>query len=110
PFDAPVQLEVQGRRFAVRLIDIALKGALVATETAQALQLQDTCSLVLPLDAQGDAITMNGCIAHLEDLHIGIKCVDIEISSMIRLRRLIELNTGNADAVDRELSLLFTSR
>jgi hypothetical protein len=50
---------------------------------------------------------MSGSIVHLEGAHVGIKCLDIDVGNLTRLRRLIELNTGDADLVDRELSLLF---
>jgi hypothetical protein len=65
---------------------------------------------VLPLTDGGDAIAMAGKIVHLEDQHVGIECQDIDVSSLTRLRRLIELNTGDADLMNRELSFLFARR
>ena len=107
PFDATVQLVVQEKTLQVQLIDIALKGALVETEQAQALALQAPCRLILPLTNGDDSIVMTGCVVHLEGHHVGIKCLQIDIDHLTRLRRLIELNTGDAELVDRELSMLF---
>ena len=110
PFDAEVQLHLQDRTISVHLIDIALKGALVQTATAQPLVSQEKCRLTLPLTDGGDGVVMAGKIVHLEDRHVGIECQDIDVTSLTRLRRLLELNTGDADLMNRELSNLFAGR
>ncbi len=107
PFAAEVLLQLQDRTLQVRLIDIALKGALVQSTSAQALALQERCRLLLPLTDGGETIEMAGKIAHLEGERIGIECQDIEVLSMTRLRRLLELNAGDADQINLELSQLF---
>jgi hypothetical protein len=110
PFQAEVQLHLTGRELTVQLIDIALKGALVQTDTLQGLVIHEKCRLVLPLTEGGDAIVMAGRIVHLEDQQVGIECLDIDVTSLTRLRRLIELNTGDVDLMHRELLHLFSSR
>jgi hypothetical protein len=110
PFEAEVELHLSGRVIPAQLVDIALRGALVQTETLQALVPQEECRLVLPLTEGGDAIVMAGKIVHLENQHIGIECLDMDVSSLTRLRRLIELNTGDVELMNRELSHLFASR
>lgn len=107
PFDAQVQLHVRGQTIRVQLVDIALKGALVQTDTVQALELHEPCRLALPLAGEGEGVVMAGRIVHLNGPHIGIECQDIDITSLTRLRRLLELNTGDAELMDRELSHLF---
>lgn len=107
PFHAEVQLHVHDRTLSVHLIDLALKGALVQSATPQALVLHEKCRLVLPLTQGGDAIEMTGTVAHVDGVHVGIACQEIDVTSLTRLRRLIELNTGDAELMNRELSLLF---
>lgn len=109
PFDAEVRLQLHDRTLQVHLVDIALKGALVQTEGNPALTLHEKCRLVLPLAEDGDGVVMAGRIVHLEGAHVGIECMDIDVTSLTRLRRLIELNTGDSELMDRELSLLFAS-
>lgn len=109
PFSASVTLHLTHQTLDVKLLDIALKGALVQTAYPIDLQLQSPCRLVLPLTAEGDVIEMTGEIVHLEDTHVGMKCNHIDLNSLTRLRRLLELNTGDAELMDRELSLLFGS-
>lgn len=107
PFAAQVVLHVQGRVLNVHLLDIALKGALVQTNALEPLALHEKCRLVLPLADDGEGLTMSGSIVHLDRQHVGIACQDIDLTSLTRLRRLIELNTGDAELMDRELSHLF---
>jgi len=109
PFNAAVTLHLNHQALAVTLLDIALKGALVQTPNAMNLPLQEPCRLVLPLTEAGDSIEMEGKIVHLEGTHVGMKCEHIDLASLTRLRRLLELNTGDAELMDRELSLLFSS-
>lgn len=110
PFDAPVQLQLRGTTIDVQLVDIALKGALVQTDAVEAFVLHEKCRLVLPLADDGDGLVMAGRIVHLKNRHIGIECQDIDVTSLTRLRRLIELNTGDTALMDRELSHLFAVR
>jgi c-di-GMP-binding flagellar brake protein YcgR len=107
PFKADVLLHLHDRTLTVQLIDIALKGALVQTETAQTLALHEKCRLELPLAEDGDGVVMSGQVVHLDQQHIGMECQDIDLTSLTRLRRLIELNTGDTELMDRELSTLF---
>ena len=110
PFSAAVTLHLTHQKLDVKLLDIALKGALVQTAQPMALQLQEPCRLVLPLTEGGDLIEMTGKLVHLEDRNVGLKCEHIDLLSLTQLRRLLELNTGDPDLMDRELSLLFAKR
>ena len=110
PFNAAVSLHLNHQAVEVTLLDIALKGALVQTSAPLNLQLDDSCRLQLPLTNDGDTIEMTGKVAHLEGCNVGLKCEHIDLNSLTLLRRLLELNTGDTDLMDRELSLLFVKR
>jgi hypothetical protein len=110
PFSAAVSLHVNQQSIDVKLLDIALKGALIQTSHPMNLLLQEPCSLVLPLASGGEAIEMIGKVAHLEGCNVGLKCEHIDLNSLTLLRRLLELNTGDAELMDRELSQLFAKR
>jgi len=109
PFHAAVQLhfhlskEVQ----TARLLDISLKGALVETEPHSVNAFNGrVCRMVLVLDKGGESIIMEGKVVHHEGRLIGIECQYIDVDSMTRLRRLLELNTGDENLPDRELAEL----
>lgn len=107
PFAAQVVLRVQGQALQVHLLDIALKGALIQTNTPLPLVLYEKCRLDLPLADDGEGVTMTGAVVHLDRQYVGITCEYMDLTSLTRLRRLIELNTGDVALMDRELSLLF---
>lgn len=107
PFAAQVLLHVNGQTLTVHLLDIALKGALVQTNAPEPLKLHEKCRLELPLAEDGAGVTMSGAIVHLDHQHVGIACDAMDLTSLTRLRRLIELNTGDTALMDRELSHLF---
>lgn len=109
PFVADVLLKVQDQSIKVHLVDISLKGALLQLDTTRGFRLDDPCKLKLPMAEGGEGIVMAGHIAHLEGQLVGIKCSDIDVVSLTRLRRLIELNSGDATLMDREIRQLFST-
>lgn len=110
PFDADVLLKLHDKAFKVHLVDISLKGALVQCDSNDSFQLNDPCRLKLPMAQDGEGIVMVGHIAHLDGSWVGIACTDIGVTSLTRLRRLIELNSGAPSLMDRELHHLFGDR
>ncbi len=107
PFAAGASLLVAGQVLNVHLVDIALKGALVQVDAARTLSLHAPCTLTLPLADNGEGVVMEGHIAHLNGDHVGIAWQNIDITSLTHLRRLLELNLGDAQLLDRELHHLF---
>ena len=109
-FDSSVSLKLRDKTISARLLDIALKGALVQTVTPERVLLQEKCSLLLALADGGESIEMLGKIVHIENKKIGIECQNIDLASLTQLRRLIELNSADAELMNRELAGLFVKR
>lgn len=109
PFDAQVLLHLAGKSLRVHLLDIALKGALVETDAPQALALQEVCRLELPLAEGGEGVEMQMKIVHLNGCLVGLECQKIDVTSLTRLRRLLELNTGDTARMHRELLHMFAN-
>ena len=109
-FHAGVELHVPGHQFLVQLVDVSLKGALVQCDADHTFALQGRCKLKLPMAEDGDGIVMVGRIAHLQSKQIGIEITDIDVTSLTRLRRLIELNCGDSRLMHREIGQLFGPR
>ena len=66
----------------------------------------DLLTLEIPL-AEGTAIRMDGVVAHIADQRVGLHCQNIDVDSITHLRRLIQLNLGDAELCDRELSAMW---
>jgi hypothetical protein len=107
PFATQVDLHLGDQCLHVALLDIAFKGALLKTQTQLTVALRTPCRLVLPLASDDESIEMHGKVVHLEADHIGMACDDIDLQSLTNLRRLLALNTGDAELMDRELVQLF---
>lgn len=114
-FDSRASLHAGGKVFACSVIDLALKGALVAlTKSGEGDDasgdhgppLHSECVLELQLGGQGHSIRMEAIIAHREDGRLGLACEEIDIDSFTELRRLMELNLGDAALLEREFATL----
>lgn len=104
-FNAPARL-TQGRlERAAEVLDISLKGALVALPDETVFDGEAPIELFVRLNEQFD-IVMQGRIAHRRNQRMGIACESIDLDSIQHLRRLIELNLGDSAAMERELSEL----
>ena len=106
PFDADVLLSQNDEHWRTKLLDISLNGILVETPNGWNAELGERFSLELIFTDSGSLITGEVSIAHMEDQHVGCKMVNIDVESVAHLRRLIELNLGDPDLMDRELAAL----
>ena len=105
PFDVPVTLNSAAGSWDAELIDISLHGALIKAPAQMAAATEHQYRLSVHLDG-GHNICMDVVIAHQRDDELGLRCVDIDLESVTHLRRLIELNLGETELVERELSAL----
>lgn len=104
-FDAPVT--IQDNAHTTRVIDISLRGVLVQKPNDMDVATGDTLIIRVILDETADtAITMSTEVAHQEADTIGLLCHDIDMDSISHLRRLVELNLGDPEMLERELENL----
>lgn len=62
--------------------------------------------VVVTLGTTDALIRMETLVTHDEGDRLGLRCVSIDMDSIAHLRRLVELNTGDAELIYRELSQL----
>jgi hypothetical protein len=105
-FDAPASILLGGRLFETRLIDISLKGALLHIPSDWSAQALGPAAFEIRLDAGDTLIRMEGQVAHQEDDRLGLRCDRIDMDSVTHLRRLVELNLGDDELLERELEAL----
>jgi hypothetical protein len=104
-FDGRVELAQDGIRWQCELVDISLKGALL--DLPDGCRLDPKAPFELMLQLAGDTIIhMSATLSHAQDQQIGVVCQQIDVDSVSHLRRLIELNTGDPVAAERELHSL----
>ena len=110
-FHEGASLLLADRRFACEVRDLSLKGALLACPGALSARRGDTYELILALAADGgEVVAMKGEIAHVattaDNVQVGLVCREIDIDSITHLRRLVALNLGDEQVLERELAAL----
>lgn len=110
-FHRPAELTVGGRAVPCRVLDLSLKGALLEVDEPLGAAAALPCALDIRLDALGvEHIRMDGEVVHVEGGHAGFVCDGIDLESITHLRRFVELNLGDEDALHRELGALVGAR
>ena len=106
PFEALARFDSGGAHFEVALIDISLNGALIEEPDGFTGKAGDEVVFELILADQETNINIEGVIIHASDKRIGLKCLHIDLQSVTHLRRLVELNLGDPELLNRELASL----
>ena len=107
PFGGVVELADQtGRRWNCELEDISIKGVLLEVPEAHDPVIGDRCRLTLTLEEAEVEIAMDLTVAHITGKRVGLYCIQIDAESLMHLRRLMELNLGNSELLDRDLQNL----
>ena len=104
-FDAETLLSQGAQHWTVSLIDLSLKGALIETPDNWEADTSLPFAMSIKLD-NGESITMSLRWRHSEHGQIGLECQHIDIDSITHLRRLVELNLGDGQLLERELAAL----
>ncbi len=108
PFDAKAELLCAGSHWHSNIIDLSLHGALIERPGTWEGKPGDQYLLEIALGDGEIKIKMQTSVIHIEAHHIGLNCIDIDIDSVTHLRRFVELNLGDQELLDRELSALST--
>jgi hypothetical protein len=107
-FDANAELSFDAQRCAVQVLDISLQGALVGCAEAGKGVVEKGQELTLDIRLDDEVhIVMQGTASHIEEDRLGVACTSIDIDSITHLRRLLELNLGDPELLDRELVALY---
>lgn len=104
PFEAGVTVDVGRNSWPGELIDVAIKGAMIGTDTPLPLLLGDNCSLCILLPGAPISLDFQAVLVHCEDSRYGFRFVSEDLENLTHLRKLIELNTGDPEATRNELS------
>ena len=91
------------------VLDLSLKGALLRLPAEALPESGAPCLLKVRLGDSATSIAMAGEVAHTEGDHAGVICRSIDLESITHLRRLIQMNMGDAALLDRELKALISA-
>ncbi|WMS86648.1 PilZ domain-containing protein [Pleionea litopenaei] len=105
-FDKTAQLELADKIIECELIDLCLQGALVETKQPNDIAIGSPATLSFSLGDEQHTILMTVNIAHQTGQCLGLHCDTIDINSISHLRRLLELNLGDAELLKRDFKAL----
>lgn len=105
--DKPATLKLGQRECAGQVLDISLRGLLMACADSTLMPTRGAdASARVQLDDADCCISMAGHIMHIDGDHVGLQCSEMDIESATRLRRLVELNLEDEGLLERELTEL----
>jgi hypothetical protein len=107
PLEGLVRIYSGSAMWQAQLMDLAIRGALVSRPQGFDGLIGSRYRLDVRLEG-GPMIAMAVSLARLDNRVAGFNCERIDLDSFLRLKRTIELNLGNAELLNRELSALGT--
>jgi hypothetical protein len=100
---APVRFDVgivvRGKRIQARIINISLTGILCTTD--HRFQKDEACTAVISL-SDDLKITVDAKIIRVGKEETAISFVAMDEDSFSHLRKVVQLNTGDADRIEKE--------
>lgn len=104
PFEAQVTLHAGANTWTGELLDVAMKGAMVGMEAPLPDALGTEFTLGIALPGTPISLEFQAELIHCEEMRYGFKFISENLETLTHLRKLIELNTGDAETTRSELS------
>ena len=110
PFATEAEIIYHGKKYQGDLLDISLMGALVLAKGSIPLAESTRCELSIHLLDSEITMQFAADIVHCRENRIGFKFISEDTETATHLRRLLELNIGSSEAIDREVALLLKDK
>jgi c-di-GMP-binding flagellar brake protein YcgR len=104
PFATEAEINCNTKKYHGKLIDISLQGALIHGKGTIPLEKGNICALSIRLLDSEITLQFDVNLVHLEENKFGFRFIGEDTETMIHLRRLLELNIGSSEAIDKEIS------
>lgn len=102
PFHTEAVLKIEGTGYPCELVDLALQGALFKTEQQLPIATSQQAEIGIALSSSELKLEFTGELIHQRGQFYGFIFVAEDATTMGHLRRLLELNIGDGEEVDRE--------
>lgn len=107
--ESEVELSSGEFKWHSHLVDLSLKGALIECPSQFIPNISAKLHIKIMLPSHPQEIEFDGTICHIERNNLGVRCDKMDIFSISELRKMLELNLGNEDLLNRELHALAES-
>ncbi len=105
-YNAKAKLAVEDQFIPCKIMDLSLNGCMLKIDQFHLLMPDKHYQLYLELSDDRE-ITMKLSLRHQQENMAGLQCEHIDIDSISQLRRIVELNLGDGDILERDLNKLF---
>ena len=104
PFVTRAEINCNSRKYRGRLLNISLQGALVSGKGFIPFAEGDRCQLSIHLLGTEITLQFEADLIHRQDDRFGFRFISEDLETASHLRRLLELNIGSAETIDREVT------
>ena len=105
PFATDTEILCNNKKYKGELLDISLKGALIKGTGHIQLQTGNRCDLTIHLLETEIVLNFEADLIHTEGNRLGFKFVSEDTETAMHLRRLLELNIGSAEEIEKEIAI-----
>jgi len=102
PFTTTATILLGHRRLVCELVDLALRGTLLQTDEEVSLSIGECAQVEIELASSELKLTFEVELIHRAQNQYGFLFIGADDESLAHLRRLLELNLGDGEQVDRE--------
>ena len=104
PFATNAEILCNDKKYTGELLDISLKGALIQGTGHISLEMGSRSYLTIHLLETEIVLNFEADLVHTEENKLGFKFVSEDAETAMHLRRLLELNIGSADEIEKEIA------
>jgi hypothetical protein len=104
PFATRAEINCNSNKYHGELLNISLQGALVIGKEKIPLQKGTCCELLIHLPDSDITLQFETDIIYSQKNKFGFKFISEDINTARHLRRLLELNIGSSEKIDREIN------
>jgi len=105
-FNTTANFYADKRKVECQIIDLSIQGVLLELLDPAEVEVGTAYQLEIPLGERKELISMELELMHLENKTLGLMCSFIDLESITHLRRLVELNLGDSELLERDFSAL----
>jgi len=105
-FDATAKLIKDDQIFSCQVVDLSIHGVLLRPHGVLRSSVGSIYQLEIPLSEENSQITMSLKLTHQHPENLGFVCENIDVDSITHLRKIVELNSGDATILERDLATL----
>jgi c-di-GMP-binding flagellar brake protein YcgR len=104
PFATEAEINCNGKKYHGELLNISLQGALIHGKETIPFEEGDICELSIHLSGSEITLQFDVNLVHRERKRLGFRFIGEDTETMTHLRRLLELNIGSSEIIDKEIS------